>query len=208
MATDVVAFVVQIVSGKPFNQFLRERIFDPLGMKDTDFFVPAVKRSRFSAVYGPAENGGLKLVDDPNNSVFNRPNRHPSGGGGLVSTASDYLRFAQMLLNQGTLDGERLLGRKTVAWMMSNHLPPHLHPFDDPAFGFGLGGSVLTELGQSPYPGSPGNFSWSGAANTRFWVDPQEQLVGILLTQFMPCDTYPVSNDFMTLVYQALGNES
>lgn len=129
---------------------------------------------------------------------------YPSGGGGLVSTIGDYLRFAQMLLNRGELDGVRLLGPKTVALMTTNHLPPGIHPFDDPAAGFGLGVSVLTELGQSTVLGSVGNYGWGGAANTNFWIDPQEELIGILMLQYMPSDTYPVVSDFRNLVYQAL----
>jgi CubicO group peptidase (beta-lactamase class C family) len=204
MSTDVLGGIVQIVAGQPFDHFLQERIFQPLGMVDTDFFVPAEKLPRFAATYGPGEHGGLKLVDGVETSTYTRPARCPSGGGGLVATIGDYLRFAQMLLNRGELDGVRLLGPKTVDWMTTNHLPPSVHPFDDPAAGFGLGVSVLTELGQSSVLGSVGNYGWGGAANTNFWVDPQEGLIGILMLQYMPSDTYPVVSDFRNLVYQAL----
>lgn len=204
MSTDVLGGIVQIVAGQPFDQFLSERIFQPLGMVDTDFCVPAAKLPRFAATYGPGEQGGLKLVDGVETSNYARPALCPSGGGGLVATTGDYLRFAQMLLNQGELDGVRLLGRKTVQLMTANHLPPGVHPFDDPAAGFGLGVSVLTDLGQSATLGSVGNYGWGGAANTNFWVDPQEELIGLLMLQYMPSDTYPVVADFRNQVYQAL----
>jgi CubicO group peptidase (beta-lactamase class C family) len=204
MSTDVLGSIVQIVAGQPFDHFLQERIFQPLGMVDTDFFVPAEKLPRFAATYGPGKQGGLKLVDGVETSTYTRPARCPLGGAGLVATIGDYLRFAQMLLNRGELDGVRLLGRKSVELMTANHLPPGVHPFDDPAAGFGLGVSVLTELGQSSVLGSVGNYGWGGAANTNFWVDPQEGLIGILMLQYMPSDTYPVVSDFRNLVYQAL----
>ena len=171
MSTDVLGGIVQIVAGQPFDQFLRERIFAPLGMVDTDFYVPADKLARFAANYGPGEQGGLKVVDGVETSNYARPAPCPSGGGGLVSTTGDYLRFAQMLLNKGELDGVRLLGRKSIELMTTNHLPPGVHPFDDPAAGFGLGVSVLMELGQSQVLGSVGTYGWGGAANTNFWVD-------------------------------------
>jgi CubicO group peptidase (beta-lactamase class C family) len=144
------------------------------------------------------------VTDPPKTSHYARPTKNPSGGGGLVSTTSDYLRFAQMLLNKGELDGVRLLGRKTVELMTTNHLPDGVHPFDDAASGFGLGVSVLMDLGKSQMLGTIGNFGWGGAANTNFWIDPKEELIGILMLQFMPGDTYPVTPDFHILTYQAL----
>ncbi len=204
VATDVLGFLVQVVSGMPFDEFLKQRILRPLGMPDTDFHVPPDKIERFAATYGPDEKDGLKVIDPPRTGRYVRPTRNPSGGGGLVSTTGDYLRFAQMLLNQGELDGVRLLGRKTVQWMTANHLPVGIHPFDAPDAGFGLGVSVTIDLGRSPTLASLGNFGWGGAANTLFWVDPQEELIGILMTQFMPSDTYPVNPDFRNLTYQAL----
>jgi CubicO group peptidase (beta-lactamase class C family) len=204
MSTDVLGGIVQIVSGQPFDQFLHERIFQPLAMVDTAFCVPAEKLLRFAATYGPGDEGGLKLVDGIETSTYARPSLCPSGGGGLVSTIGDYLRFAQMLLNKGELEGVRLLGRKTVELMTANHLPSGVHPFDDPAAGFGLGVSVLMDLGQSSVLGSVGNYGWGGAANTNFWVDPQEEIIGLLMLQYMPSDTYPVVTDFRNQVYQAL----
>ncbi len=203
-ATDVLGLLVQVVAGVPFEEFLRRRIFEPLGMVDTSFHVPAEQIGRFAATHGPDPEHGLAVTDAPATSDFARPTRVPSGGGGLVSSTSDYLRFAQMLLNQGELDGARLLGRKTVELMAANHLPAGVHPFDETFRGFGLGVSVLLDPAQAQNLGSVGTYGWGGAANTNFWVDPQEQLIGILMLQFMPSDTYPVSPNFRTLVYQAL----
>jgi CubicO group peptidase (beta-lactamase class C family) len=204
VATDVLGYLVQGVSGTPFDEFLKQRIFAPLGMEDTDFYVPGEKVGRFAATYGPDAENGLKVIDTPEINRYLRPTRNPSGGGGLVSTIRDYWRFAQMLLGRGELDGVRLLGRKTVELMTANHLPEEVHPFDDPASGFGLGGSVLMDLGRSQKLGSVGNFGWGGAANTNFWIDPVEDLTGILMLQYMPSGTYPVEADFRNLVYQAL----
>ncbi|MDQ2996522.1 MAG: beta-lactamase family protein [Chloroflexota bacterium] len=203
-ATDVLGLLVQVIAGMPFEEFLRQRIFEPLGMGDTGFYVPAEQIGRFAATHGPDLEHGLAVTDAPATSDFARPTRLPSGGGGLVSSTSDYLRFAQMLLNQGELEGERLLGSKTVELMASNHLPTGVHPFDDTFSGFGLGVSVLLDPAQAQNLGSVGTFGWGGAANTNFWIDPREQLIGILMLQFMPSDTYPVSPNFRTLVYQAL----
>jgi CubicO group peptidase (beta-lactamase class C family) len=203
-ATDVLGYLVQVVSGMPFDEFLKKNIFDPLNMVDTDFYVPSGKVQRFSTTYGPDGQAGLKATDPAVASRYTYPTRNPSGGGGLVSTAGDYLRFAQMLLNKGELDGKRILGRKTVELMTTNHLPDDIHPFDDIASGFGLGVSVLLDLGKSQILGSVGNYGWGGAANTNFWIDPQEELIAILMLQFMPSDTYPVTPDFRILTYQAL----
>jgi CubicO group peptidase (beta-lactamase class C family) len=205
VATDVLGFLVQVVSGMPFDEFLKQRIFEPLGMVDTDFYVPPEKIERFSTVYGPDEQGGLKVVDASQASHYAMPARFVSGGGGLVSTAGDYLRFCRMLLNEGELDGERLLGRKTVELMTTNHMPIGVQPFPEDAFaGFGLGVSVRLELRQSRRLESPGTFGWGGAANTNFWIDPKEEVIGILMLQYMPSDTYPIVDDFRTLAYQAL----
>ena len=204
LATDVLGYLVQVVSGMPFDEFLKQRIFEPLGIVDTDFYVPQDKIARFAANYGPGENGGLQVIDAPATSRYAKPTAHPSGGGGLVSTASDYLRFAHMLLNKGELDGVRLLGRKTIELMTMNHLPDGLHPFEEPFRGFGLGVSVLTDVAESQILGSVGTYGWGGAANTTFWVDPKEELIGLLMLQFMPSGTYPVIPDFRVLVYQSL----
>jgi len=201
-ATDVLGYLVQVVAGMPFDQFLQQRIFEPLGMVDTDFWVPSEKVDRFAAVYSQDELGGLKVLDTPDINHYTHPTQCPSGGGGLVSTAGDYLRFAQMLANKGELEDVRLLGRKTVELMMTNHLADGV--YESPGQGFGLGGSVLLDLGKGQTLGSVGTFGWGGAANTNFWVDPKEEMVGILMVQFMPSDTYPVTPDYRILTYQAL----
>lgn len=203
---DVLGYVVQLAAELPFDTFLKEKIFLPLGMVDTDFWVTTEKVDRLAAVYGPEERGGLKVVDAPQDSRFTRPASWPSGGGGLVSTIEDYFRFGQMLLNQGTLDGVRLLGRKTVEWMMQNHLPGDLRIDSDQlgSTGFGIGGAVLLQPGWSTRPGSVGKYGWGGAANTEWWVDPAEQLNCILMTQYMPGFTIPIVDDFAQTVYQAL----
>jgi CubicO group peptidase (beta-lactamase class C family) len=205
MATDVLGYLVEVVSGMPFDAYLQERIFDRLGMGDTCFCVPPEKVDRFATNYGPGEDGmGLKVIDAPANSRFTRPGGIPSGGGGLVSTADDYVRFAQMLLNGGALDDVRLLSRKSVELMTINHLPAGLHPFENRAMGMGLGVGMVIDLAQTQALGSVGTYGWGGAASTNFWIDPQEELIGVFMTQFMPSGTYPVVEDVRAAVYQAI----
>ncbi len=203
ISTDLLGYIVQVASGQPFEDFLQCRVFDPLGMVDTGFWVPPEKAGRLAALYQPAAEGGLKAFQ-PETGPTTRPTRDPSGGGGLASTAGDYYRFGQMLLNGGALDGVRLLGRKTVEWMLLNHLPEGVHPENDPASGFGLGGSVLLRPGLSHRPGSAGKFGWGGAANTQWWIDPAEELNCLLMLQYMPAFTLPIVEDFSQLVYAAL----
>jgi CubicO group peptidase (beta-lactamase class C family) len=204
-ATDVLGYLVQVVSGVAFDAYLEERIFQPLGMTDTAFYVPPDKVDRFATNYGPGTDGaGLHVIDAPANSRYTRPDRIPSGGGGLVSTATDYVRFAQMLLNKGALDGVRLLSRKSVELMTMNHLPPGLHPFGGASQGMGLGVGMTIDLSQTQALGSVGAYGWGGAASTYFWVDPQEGLIGVFMTQLMPSGTYPVHPEFRVAVYQAL----
>lgn len=206
-ATDVLGHVIELISDMSLGDFFKQKIFDPLGMVDTAFRVPAEKVARFATLYGLTEDDPLGLIGDDIGGDYFNP-RLESGGGGLVSTAADYLRFAQMVLNKGELDGVRLLAPKTVELMTTNHLPPALLPMvlsePMPGLGFGLGFSVLMDLAQAGIIGSVGSHGWGGWATTRFWVDPQEQLVGIFLTQYIPSDTYLVADDFRTLVYQAL----
>jgi len=204
MATDVLGYLVQVVSGMPFETFLQERITGPLGMVDTDFYVPESKLARFATNYAPGEDGGLKLFDAPQGSRFAKPTAHPSGGGGMVSTTADYMRFAQMLLNKGELEGVRLLGRKTVELMTMNHLPPGVHPWDDPAIGFGLGGRVVLDVAGTQHLGSVGSWGWGGAAGTQFTIDYQEELVAVLMIQIMPGGYYPIDQELRVAVYQAL----
>jgi CubicO group peptidase (beta-lactamase class C family) len=204
MATDVLGYLVQVISGLPFEDYLQQNIFEPLGMVDTAFYVPSEKVNRFSAVYGADAELGLKVSEAVEGSRYLLPASAPSGGGGLVSTAADYLRFSQMLLNRGDLDGTRLLGRKTIEMMAQDHLPAGVDCFEDPSVGFGLGVSVIRNVAQNQMLGSVGNYGWGGAANTNFWIDPQEDLTGILMLQFMPNETYPITPDFRNLTYQAL----
>jgi CubicO group peptidase (beta-lactamase class C family) len=201
---DVLGYIIQLASGQLFEDFLQERIFTPLGMSDTAFWVPPEKLNRFAATYGPKPGGGLIALQLPPYDDVTRPGRLPMGGGGLVSTAEDYFRFGQMLLNGGELDGVRLLGRKTVEWMLQNHLPAGVHPMGDPANGFGLGGALLLHPGLSHRPGSPGRFGWGGAANTEWWIDPAEHLQCLIMLQYMPCFTIPIVEDFAQLAYQSL----
>ena len=212
VATDVVGHVVELISGMTLGEFFEEKIFKPLGMEDTAFTVTPEKVDRLATLYGKTDGQAshacpLELIDvATGGDYFNT--RLESGGAGLVSTAADYVRFAQLVLNKGELDGVRLLGPRTVELMAANHLPPALLPTmaaqEMSGFGFGLGFSVMMDVAQSGMMGSVGLHGWGGWANTHFWVDPQEQLIGLLMLQYIPSGTYPVTTDFRTLVYQAL----
>ena len=209
VSTDVLGQLVAVVSGRPFEVFLREEIFEPLGMPDTAFFVPEEKRDRFAANYGPAPGGGLALVDAPATSRYLEPPAFPSGAGGLVSTIDDYLRFAEMLRRGGELDGVRLLSRKSIELMTINHLTaeerdvPMLTGWF-PGQGFGLGFSVVETLAPGATLGSVGQYGWGGAAGTYFWVDPEEDLVAILMIQLYPPGGIPIIPEFKNGVYQAI----
>jgi CubicO group peptidase (beta-lactamase class C family) len=207
VATDVVGRLIEVISDMTLADFLDEKILRPLGMEDTAFSVPAEKIGRFATLYGMTEKGALEVIDTVVGGDYVTLRLH-AGGHGLVSTAADYLRFAQLVLNRGELNGVRLLGRKTMELMTTNHIPPTLLPLEMvdpwPGFGFGLGFRVLLDLPQAGVMGSVGSHGWAGWASTYFWVDPQEQLIGILLLQYIPSGTYPISEDFRTAVYQAL----
>ena len=193
-------------------QFLRERVTGPLGMVDTAFHVPADKLSRFAANYTCTADGRLMLIDDPQKSIFGTQRQICSGGGGSVSTANDYLRFCQMMLNKGELDGVRLLGRKTVELMTTNHLRGDMAAMGQPRFsessysgiGFGLGFSVMLDPAKAQILGTPGEYAWGGAASTAFWIDPAEDMAVIMLTQLMPSSTYPIRRELRVLTYQAV----
>ncbi len=206
IAIDVLGYLVEVISGMPFDAFLKQRIYEPLGMVDTDFWVPPAKAQRLAHVYGIDDQnpGKLKDIEPHEESHYLQPATFFGGGGGLVSTTADYLRFCQMILNQGELDGARLLGRKTVELMHMNHLPPGIFIDPDGATGFGLGGFVRVDVAKSKMPGSVGSWGWGGAADTHFWVDFQEELIGILMLQYMPSNILPLEPDFMTTVYQSL----
>jgi CubicO group peptidase (beta-lactamase class C family) len=213
VSTDVLGYLVGKISGVPFEDFLRQRILTPLGMVDTDFYVPAAKASRLAACYMLDKDGRLRLQDDPATSSYLRPPAFISGGGGLVSTAADYLRFCRMLLNGGALDGTRLLSPKTVELMTANHLPggkelPDMAVslFSEAGYsgvGFGLGFAVTTHPARTLVPGSQGDFSWGGMASTYFWIDPREQLIVIFMTQLIPSTIYNLRRELRTLVYSA-----
>jgi CubicO group peptidase (beta-lactamase class C family) len=217
VAMDVLGRLIEVVSGQTFREFLKERIFDPLGMVDTDFYVPDGKIDRFAANYGATPSGGMVVIDDPTNSSYRKPPALEFGGAGLVGTVADMHRFAQMLANGGELDGVRILGPKTVELMMMNHLGPDfpadalssLFSLTGPkgrylGYGFGLTGYVVTDPALIGLPISKGLFSWGGAATTYFWVDPEEDLVGVVHTQIMPEGTYPIAPLMELLTYQAI----
>ena len=212
IATDVLGHLVAVISGKPFDQFLREQVTGPLGMVDTEFHVPADKLSRFAANYTSMPDGRLMLIDDPQKSIFGKQRQICSGGGGLVSTAGDYMRFCQMMLNKGEFGGKRLLGRKTVELMSSNHLRGDMAEMGQPRFsessyygiGFGLGFSVTLDPAKAQILGSAGEYAWGGAASTAFWIDPVEDMAVIMLTQLMPSSTYPIRRELRVLTYGAV----
>ena len=212
LSTDVLGRVVEVASGMPFEAFLRERIFKPLKMTDTDFSVPESKWSRTATVYSPDGSGGIRPMRDPEtfgNTVmspiayYKSPKTYFSGGAGLVSTAADYARFGHMLLNGGMVDGVRLLSPKTIELMTVSHTGDLGNlPVAGPGRGFGLGFFVVTDLATSQTLGSQGMFGWSGIYGTTFWVDPKERLVAIMMVQRYPGS--PVATAFQPLVYQAL----
>lgn len=225
VSTDVIGYLVGKISGMPFEQFLKERIFNPLGMTDTDFHVPADKAHRFAACYNataggmmsfhaPGAKNSLTLQDDPTTSSFLSPPDFISGGGGLCSTAADYLTFCRALLNGGELGGVRLIGPKTLALMTSNHLPgnrdlPEMSRsmFAEATYngiGFGLGFSVTMDPAKTLIAGSPGEYAWGGAATTSFWIDPAEELIAIFMTQVLPSSAYPIRRELRTMVYAAI----
>jgi CubicO group peptidase (beta-lactamase class C family) len=197
LSTDVLGYVVEVISGLAFDTFLEQRIFSPLGIVDTGFYVPQEKISRLATMYGPAEGGGLQIMDTPETSKYSKPKRFLSGGGDLFfSTASDYMRFAQMLLNGGEMNCVRLLSRETVKLMTTNHLLK--------GHGFGLGFAVITNVAQSGMYGSEGSYWWGGSANTFFWVDPREKLIGLIMPQFLAYGRYPIQRELQELTYQAI----
>jgi CubicO group peptidase (beta-lactamase class C family) len=192
--------VVERASGLSLAEFIEKRITAPLGMKDTHFFLPADKLNRFTPVYGADEKGGIKLIEDPKDSFYVKgPRMCYAGGAGLLSTAEDYARFLQMLLNGGELDGVRILSPKSVELMTVNHVGGL---YGDN--GFGLGFWVTEKLGLSGQPGSVGAFGWGGAYYTTYWVDPAEKLVAVFMTQLLPAGTIDLQAKFRTMVYQSI----
>lgn len=207
LSMDVLARLVEVVSGQPYDKFLEQRIFKPLGMNDTGYWVPQEKQNRFAKLYAPAEGGTIKINTTPAQSSYLKPAVNFGGGSQTVSTATDYLRFCQMLLNGGELDGVRILSRKTVELMTSDHLG------DMPragllakGYGFGFTVAVSQGPGKTGVAGSEGEFFWGGAAGTRFWIDPKEQMIGIFMIQILPHTNLTYGSQFRQLAYQAISD--
>ena len=197
LSTDLLGHVIEVVSGQTLDRFLRERIFDPLGMHDTGFHVPEAKQDRFTALYRPAGKD-LKVDDSPTDGSYSRPPAWLSGGGGLVSTAGDFLRFCRMLLGGGELDGVRLLQPETVRLMTRNQLEEDLLPvLGIPGMGFGLGFAV-------PAGGEDEIYWGAGVANTYFWIDPAEEIVAFAWTQLQPFGAATVDRLLRRIVYEAI----
>ena len=201
MSTDVLGYLVEVVSGMPFAEFLTKRILEPLGMVDTDFSVPKEKADRYATLYEPTEDGGIQVLENPPVSTGPLSFFH-AGGAGLQSTAADYLRFCQMMLNEGELNGNRLLGRKTVELIRMNHIAEDWQPLWRTGSGFGLGFAVITNVADTHSLGSVGTYSWGGLASTTFWIDPVEDLVAIFMTQLI--GDSPFHAQFRVLTYQAI----
>jgi CubicO group peptidase (beta-lactamase class C family) len=212
VAFDVLGRFVEVVSGKPLDLFLKENIFDPLGMEDTGFFVPESKHDRFVSLYQCTPEAPLVLMESAVDSPLTGPVETLSGGGGLVSTLEDYFSFTEMLRSKGEFNGQRLLGRKSVELMTCNHLPGDLADMGQPTFcettyegiGFGLGMSVVIDPTKSKILGTPGEYAWGGYASTAFFVDPKEDVTVIFLTQLIPSSAYPIRRELRVLTYQAL----
>ena len=215
VSTDVCARLVEVISGERFDDYLRHNVFDPLGMKDTGFSVRESEIGRLAANYRRDENKRLELVDDPERSGYREVPTFLSGGGGLVSTTEDYVRFCRMLAGGGELEGRRILGRKTVELMTINHLPGggELREFAVPGaygeVGFdGMGFGLTMAVGLGPAAtqviGSAGEYMWGGAASTIFWIDPVEDLVVVFMTQLMPSGTFNFRGQLKSIIYPAL----
>lgn len=205
--TDILGALIEVVSGQPLNVFLRERILDPLGMNDTHFYLPENKRDRFTVVYSVTENG-LERAPEPGGMVgqgmyTDGPRTSFSGGAGYLSTATDYWKFLQMMLNGGEYNGNRILSRKTVELMTTDHLGDITFPWT-PGMGFGLGFEVVKDVGDRGVPGSVGEYGWGGAYHSDYWVDPQEELIVVYFTQVIPASGLDDHGKLRVLVYQAL----
>lgn len=226
VATDVCGRLVEIISGTPFDQYLAENVFEPLGMKDTGFWVDDANADRLTDCYtlpelSPfgvpegASGDDMVLIDgNSERSGYRSKPTFLSGGGGLVSTMHDYHRFCSALLNGGELDGARIIGPRTLAYMTQNHLETgsDLASMGQPTFsesnyegiGFGLGFSVVLDTSRAAVIGSPGAYAWGGAASTLFWIDPSEQLIVIGMTQLLPSSAYPIRDELKPMVYGAI----
>ena len=213
LATDVCGALVEVISGKPFDQYLKETIFDPLGMTDTAFYVPPEKAHRLAANYRRAADKSLELMDDPATSTYLADPVFKSGGGGLTGTSADYLRFCEMLRRGGELDGARILGPRTLEVMHMNHLAGGkdltqlaIGGFSETAnegVGFGLGFASTMSQVQTGTLGV-GDYYWGGAASTIFWVDPKEDLSVVFMTQFMPSGTFNFRGQLKSIIYASI----
>jgi CubicO group peptidase (beta-lactamase class C family) len=224
-ACDVLAYLIEVITGDPIDVYLRENLFEPLGMVDTGYCVPPGKLERFATQYGSGDirqpdmtvlkwyedtaAGINDLISGPSDSLESKPHNVFRGSEGLVSTALDYLKFCQMLLNERELDGVRLLGRKTVELMTTNHMAPELMPIEVGGvyllgYGWGLGVRVLVDVAQSQITGSEGEYGWAGAGGTYFWIDPREELIGIQMAQFQPGGYHQIAQDFRVMAYQSM----
>jgi CubicO group peptidase (beta-lactamase class C family) len=205
LSTDVAGRLVEVISGRPLDAFFAERIFEPLRMRDTAFHVPADKKNRLTVAYTPGEGGTVKPYPNPPRDYLAMP-KLLSGGGGLVATTADYLRFAQMLLQGGELGGKRLLSPKTVELMASDHIGdmPRAGNGVGPGAGFGLTFRVNQSPGLGGALGSAGEYGWGGAAGTRFWIDPEEEMVTLFMIQIFPHDGLTYGSELKTLVYQSI----
>jgi CubicO group peptidase (beta-lactamase class C family) len=212
-ATDVTARVIEVISGQRFDEFLKARIFEPLGMVDTDFYVPADKHDRFTTMYSPTDffqpmKGGLVKADDPRTGSYSRPKALLSGGGGLVSTVADYLSFLRVIINDGEWQGVRLLKPETLALMRTNQLAPgvgvRFPMWEMPNTVFGLGFAIKLAPAPDEPPCAAGEYHWGGMAGTHSWMSPRAGIAGFCLTQRMPGFWHPFSHDFKRLVYEQL----
>ena len=216
ISIDVLGYLVQKLGGMSFGEFLRTRLFQPLGMKDTAFWCAPQEVNRLTSCYMPREGGGIKVQDDAASSTYATPPKLESGGGGLLSTAHDYMRFCRMMLHGGTLDGVQILSPKTVALFSLNHLPDNrelaeMAPpgnFSESGYsgvGFSIGCGVNINVAKTRLPGTPGEYFWGGAASTAFWIDPKEELTVVFMTQVLASEArLTLRRDLRTLVYSAM----
>lgn len=210
VAVDVLGRFIEVIAGMPLDEFLQQRVFDPLEMEDTFFEVPKNKVDRFGTNHRyDKEAGKLTVMDSPATSQYTKEVTFFSGGGGLISTATDYMRFCQMMLNGGQLHGARILSPKTIELMTTNHLTADMRggfgeqPAARSNFGFGLGFGVLTDLASSGMVGSVGSYNWGGAAGTIFWIDPKEDLAVVTMIQIMGGSVVPLRSTMQVLTYGA-----
>ena len=212
VSTDVLGYVIEVVTGKTLLQVFDELIFKPLNMNDTFFEVPINKVKKFCSLYTRTKSESLKLLECAGSSRFCKPVNMYSGGGGLISSMRDYLVFLEMIRCGGRYDDAQILGRKTVELMLRNHLPGDMASMGQPTFsempmegiGFGLGGAILLDPAKAQILGSEGEFTWGGMASTAFWIDPKEELSVVFMTQLIPSSCYPIRRELRVLVYQAL----